>query len=577
MELRSGRHLDLPLPGRPHRLEASGGDGVGDQEDRISSLPDDLLLDILSCLGCASEAARTSVLAKRWRGLWTRLPKLTFGDDVPLLSLEGLLAQVTRPALNLISIDACADDRVCPVYISSILRAAERLAPKHVIVSLSLFEIYDNVELPCLDRTTTLDLHLPHIILTPPPAGEFTALQSLRLKTWSIELGSLLPMCPSLRSLSLLCWNSDVLIVHSTTLEKLDVNCSNSSYKLNNEIRNIDIITPQLKEASLSITRGEEFIMSFSAPVVERFNWICANQHEVGLRNMHLDCLCYNYLTHGIDRLSLDICYEVSCPLDCPCDQHTNWRNESIALTELEVVTIRGLKGKDDEADFLKVLFRCATVLKSMKVCVAAGGYDKVFGICEQYPHVKCDISVRKPRRWHRRTSPSSFKKKKNLTIILKIYVDVHDEAVELPCFDHHTTSLTLHLSEIKLAPPPAGEFTALQSLILGACRIEPGALLPMCPTLRSLTFDDYSYSGVLNVHLTSLEELVVYCSLSSGIHHIDISTPLLKEATLNVARVKDFNMSFWAPWLRKLTGTAIMTTQNLGFNICTSRDWATT
>lgn len=47
-------------------------------DDRISALPDDMLVQVLLRLRCTRAAARTGVLSRRWRGLWPRLPGLTF-------------------------------------------------------------------------------------------------------------------------------------------------------------------------------------------------------------------------------------------------------------------------------------------------------------------------------------------------------------------------------------------------------------------------------------------------------------------------------------------------------------------
>ena len=83
----------------------------------------------------------------------------------------------------------------------------------------------------------------------------------------------------------------------------------------------------------------------------------------------------------------------MQCPPNCPREQlNNNWRNENISLPDLEVATLRGLKGHDDEVDFLIVLFRCATPLKSMTVGVSSEGYEKICSICEQYPDVQCDV-----------------------------------------------------------------------------------------------------------------------------------------------------------------------------------------
>ncbi|KAG5610706.1 hypothetical protein H5410_021987 [Solanum commersonii] len=52
-------------------------------EDRISKLPDEILVHILSFL-TVKEAADTSVLSKRWLPLWTYIYRLDFNATKPL-------------------------------------------------------------------------------------------------------------------------------------------------------------------------------------------------------------------------------------------------------------------------------------------------------------------------------------------------------------------------------------------------------------------------------------------------------------------------------------------------------------
>lgn len=83
---------------------------------------------------------------------------------------------------------------------------------------------YEVVGVPFLDRTTQLELTVTDLDLASPRAGEFKALERLELYARTFDMGNLLAMCPSLRSLKLGCsLYSEVVNVHSASLEKLDV------------------------------------------------------------------------------------------------------------------------------------------------------------------------------------------------------------------------------------------------------------------------------------------------------------------------------------------------------------------
>ncbi|KAF8669204.1 hypothetical protein HU200_051534 [Digitaria exilis] len=80
--------------------------------DRISCLPDDLLHVMMLHLPCTSDAARTSILSRRWRRVWTGLPKLSFLYQTKPVSsqfayhdrVDAALAACSAPTLHLLEI-----------------------------------------------------------------------------------------------------------------------------------------------------------------------------------------------------------------------------------------------------------------------------------------------------------------------------------------------------------------------------------------------------------------------------------------------------------------------------------------
>ena len=134
MELRSGRHLVYPPPAQQeggHRRRSQQS-----SEDRISGLPEDLLLEILIRLRSAAGAARAGAVCHGWRGLWTELPELTFwcANPQPVMSV---LTGITRPSLDLLEINLMADwGKDWAGQISLLLRAAALVLPKKLIISI---------------------------------------------------------------------------------------------------------------------------------------------------------------------------------------------------------------------------------------------------------------------------------------------------------------------------------------------------------------------------------------------------------------------------------------------------------
>ncbi|KAI4969523.1 hypothetical protein ZWY2020_000437 [Hordeum vulgare] len=65
-----------------------------------------MLLLVLARLPCASAAARTAVLSRRWRGLWFR--------EVALPSVEAALARVPLPPPAVSLLHIRVPDNKCP-------------------------------------------------------------------------------------------------------------------------------------------------------------------------------------------------------------------------------------------------------------------------------------------------------------------------------------------------------------------------------------------------------------------------------------------------------------------------------
>jgi hypothetical protein len=87
-----------------------------------------------------------------------------------------------------------------------------------------------------------------------------------------------------------------------------------------------------------------------------------------------------------------------ACPLNCPCHDPKGWRIQIVSLNNLERVEIEGLDGEDHELDLLRVVFRCAPMLKSVKVRLldqdvpSDDWCTQINNIFREYPYVESSI-----------------------------------------------------------------------------------------------------------------------------------------------------------------------------------------
>ncbi|XBI04473.1 hypothetical protein VPH35_132770 [Triticum aestivum] len=413
MELRSGP-----------RLRSSG-------QDRISTLPDDLLRLVLARIGCAHAAARTSVLSRRWRGLL--LPGLVL-RCVAFHKLEAALGRVS-PEVSLLKIHVSEEvSRLPPkqrraAHISSLLRTAVRLAPEEFVLALSgesTWNTYD-AELPSFHRATSIVLDSLFFFNYKVPAGV----------DCMVDLKALLPHCPCLGVLSIKAtkfWTTDMdLTVHSTSLQELVVG---SKCMLN-----VDIVAPSLKQLTMSMVLYSDKNISVMAPMMEKVSWQCLygrvpaeacfghwrvdklrlqtaekdsplhykfmpiptkcrpyrllnkvdscreaiQKHIVdafSVLELHLETAGHvfgafvfhligmNFIPSAMQRLKVVLQRSMQkerCLTNCWCDL-MNWKTKTMSLTALKEMEVDGFEGEDHEFDFLKLVFKSAPNLERVTV-----------------------------------------------------------------------------------------------------------------------------------------------------------------------------------------------------------------
>ncbi|KAE8815598.1 hypothetical protein D1007_07069 [Hordeum vulgare] len=220
-------------------MEEAGSD------DRISGLPDDLLRDILLRLRSLPAAARTSILSRRWRHLWTSFPELVIDElHAPgrppssfLRAVEGALAAYSASNVDVAALTiAVPDVRFCRIEarrVSSWLRVASERVAGTLSVTLPRSRPATHggqeIELPPCGRATEIALSLADpFVLRLRPAASFAALTVLTIQSAAMdgrELGAFVSsMCPRLTDLTLrvnLVACSDVSI-RSASLRRLE-------------------------------------------------------------------------------------------------------------------------------------------------------------------------------------------------------------------------------------------------------------------------------------------------------------------------------------------------------------------
>uniref|UniRef100_J3MLV5 F-box domain-containing protein n=1 Tax=Oryza brachyantha TaxID=4533 RepID=J3MLV5_ORYBR len=272
------------------------GDGGDDDVDRISDLPEELIQSILIRLPSTAAAARTSVLSRRWRDVWTRLPSLSFtwecqhgrpdAIEAALAAYSAPTCQHGRPdaieaalaAYSAPTVPRLAISLGCPYPPRSAVAGWLEFAAWRVAGSLTLNfpRYYCSVDLPVCERATSISIHGQNS-LRLPPVGSFAALTALTITGAFLEGGGFEDVlsssrCPRLqrlkvRGVMLRTAADDDVSIRSGSLERLDF--------FVHGVARLEVAAPRLRcfRAALEARGDGVPEASIAAPMLEAVDW----------------------------------------------------------------------------------------------------------------------------------------------------------------------------------------------------------------------------------------------------------------------------------------------------------------
>ncbi|KAL7136790.1 hypothetical protein ABFS83_10G054200 [Erythranthe nasuta] len=314
MKRQYGSTVDL----RCAKRSFAGKDNDDDDDDRISRLPDDVLLDILSFLSL-KEAARSSVLSSRWMNLWKHTPSLDF-------DAQGVLDKIPKHCKS--------EKRKFVKWVNSVVRTHKSPALKEFKIRFPLkkssrksitrwlefafsrrvqrleldFDNYHNLyEFPqefLLDGSMQPPSDSVRIDQPPRMLFDFKSLKALSLKSVRVSDGAIeffLHNCPLLEQ----------LIVHeSIKLSRLEI-CG-SSLKLKHleiascrRLKSLKVSAPRL--TALNITRSKGLLLE-NVPLLVNACVSCGDA-SISIENVFsvLSCCVSQLQTLSLDLSNIEI------------------------------------------------------------------------------------------------------------------------------------------------------------------------------------------------------------------------------------------------------------------------------
>ncbi|TVU38762.1 hypothetical protein EJB05_12148, partial [Eragrostis curvula] len=317
-------------------------------EDRLSGLPDELLVGLRS----VRAAARTSLLSRRWRHIWTQIPQLVlFNRDEPspvlfLDYVDSALAIHSAPAIELLSILLPDTDSVPACRVAPWLRGASQrvvgtinvYVPRKMSRHDHVLREEEELEIPSCGGATRVLLNLDQRWrLRFQLGGLFVALSHLTIVSARVEGSDLSclvsTICPCLESLFI--GVSVILPTVSDVSMRTDSLQSLVFYA--NNTRCLEVIAPWLQQLTLCDVESH----MISAPKLAKLHWN-GNGHDPG-RHEFADVPCYPQLLK-INRKSVvasllqrfDSVDELKLGITVPREGYRSFLNETDRLPKYD-------------------------------------------------------------------------------------------------------------------------------------------------------------------------------------------------------------------------------------------------
>ncbi|CAH9140409.1 unnamed protein product [Cuscuta epithymum] len=266
---------------------------IRDSIDRISALPDCLLVHIISFLGL-KKAAATSILAKRWQFLWAELPSLKFefadwGKYEVTKTTTDFVAWVnriiaTRRGHYLEKLIVVFHYKECfAPDVDNWLEFAIKNKVKEVTLNTSFSEHYILGEMMYCNSSLT-SLSLKGCILVPGRTIEWSSLTKLQLSFVDLPqsvVEKILSGCPVLNSLDLShCWGFTCLETNSKNFCQLRVyENENEGYQGSQALLQISSLYIKQLNLRLSPIRRQLKLKNIASLVSASFNYCDPFRH----------------------------------------------------------------------------------------------------------------------------------------------------------------------------------------------------------------------------------------------------------------------------------------------------------